>query len=1090
MIRSHTLLNPVLAVLAGALALTSCLKEAQNDRQEEREGKQVTIRVCMPEDAYTKVDITAEEHKLSLSWQESDCIRIISGNQSQVFTVSRIISDKEAEFVGEEVTGSSFDILCPGTYASIQEAEADTESPGQDGNASVAHLRYKALLSGVNTYSEIAFNPTWASSHGGSMKSSAALKLALTLPEGVTGLKKATVRIAGTDYTLPLSNVDVSASSQQLTAYMMLPWNDIPLPAGSALAVSVTGTDNEVYSAQLTMKAENTLLGGRLNTIQNVNLSLQDFVGGDGSEENPYLIATARQLGNMMALYRDPAAPANATSFKYYFCLQDDVDITGMAWTPINNSGSFYKAIDFDGGGHTIKGLTSDGTYAGFCGVLYGSIRNVTFDGATISGTTKKGVVAGFLGTTGLPAYCENVVVKNSSVTGSNFSGGFAGHVRTTGTITGCRVENTTVSSTSGHVGGFAAYADITGDDKYEVPARFADCHVVDVTVDQNYEGTTELYTGGFIGGANTGTSFTDCTVKATVSATKAALKDVGGFIGRASYACPTFKGCAVLEGSTVNATGNHAGGFVGYTEVAASYTDCSAAATVLNTSEYSGGFAGYASGASSFNNCSASGNVTSTKHAGGFVGTAENAAFTDCFYTGGTVTENNSGKSQSGGFCGFATTGVSFRGCYVKDAVFVSNGGTYVGGFVGQLGNSYNGGNNITVSQCHVTGTSVTGSTNCGGFVGVQYDHIGSSYVSGGSVTAKGAHCGGFSGFVQNGNLTNCYTTAAVNGASYAQVAGMAGIVYTSNISYCYAAGSVTASGTDIGAFVGQCAQQGEGALADISHCIGWNASLPFCGNNAVEATLTDCYAGTEGTVSDQALAQSWPDAVWDLGGPRPLLLDTPRRINAIFIGDSITWQWARTSNTFAMSKLLIPFDPSYMTQSGDNVTVPFHPGFFTANSYLDKGVSGQNTTQMLARFQRDIVDLNPVVTVIMGGTNDLAQGFSEEQIAANIAAMAEMADAAGIKVVICTVTPCNNSSSKLSNPNTKGAHIITLNGMLQEYAASKGFSWCDYWTPMVAEDGLSLHPDYCLYDYLHPGPAGYDVMEPIIKSIVDSLL
>jgi len=128
--------------------------------------------------------------------------------------------------------------------------------------------------------------------------------------------------------------------------------------------------------------------------------------------------------------------------------------------------------------------------------------------------------------------------------------------------------------------------------------------------------------------------------------------------------------------------------------------------------------------------------------------------------------------------------------------------------------------------------------------------------------------------------------------------------------------------------------------------------------------------------------------------------------------------------------------------------------------------------------------------VTVIMGGTNDLAQGFSEGAIAANIASMAEMANAAGIKVVICTVTPCNNSSSKLTNPNTKGEHIITLNGLLKDYAESRGFAWCDYWTPMVADDGLSLHPDYCLYDYLHPGPVGYDVMEPIIKGIIDGLL
>ncbi len=815
----------------------------------------------------------------------------------------------------------------------------------------------------------------------------------------------------------------------------------------------------------------------------------EPFAGGTGTSTDPYLIANEHHLESMMKLYRDSDAPADKNSFKYWFKMTDNVNATSIAWTPINNSDSFYKAIDFDGGGYTISGLTCSGTYASFAGVLYGSVRNVTFDGAVIGGTTKKGVVAGFLGAEGLPASCDHVIVKNSTVSGGSYCGGFAGHVRTIGSVTNCSVQNSTVTSTSGHVGGFAAYADILGTDKYEVPVRFVNCHVVDVTVNQDYATTSDaLFTGGFMACANTGVGFNGCTVKATVLATKAAIKDVGGFIGRTSYACPTFKDCQVLAGSSVTAMGAHVGGFVGYSMVAASYTDCSSAATVSNSSEDTGGFAGYSEGSSTYTNCSASGNVSGNKHVGGFVGTAENSGFTGCFYTTGTVTENASGKSQSGGFCGYATTGVSFRGCAVKNATFVSNAGIYVGGFIGQHGYSYTGGNNVVATQCRVEGTSVTGSTNCGGFVGVQYDLISNSYVSGGSVTAKNAHCGGFSGFVQNGNLQHCYTTTTVEGGAYAQVGGFAGITYATNISYCYAAGTVNASGSDRGAFIGQCAQQS--GVADVSYCIGWNASLPLYGTNTVGATFTNCYCGTEGTVSSQATALSWPAAIWDLSGSLPVLLDTPLRINAIFVGDSITWQWAVTSRTDDKSNIKISLDPlpSYMSISGDKVTTRFHPSFFTANGYLDKGVSGQNTTQMLSRFQKDVVDQNPIVTVIMAGTNDLAQGVSKEQIVANISAMAEMAAAAGIKVVLCTVTPCNETYSRL-NPKNKGGHIITLNGMLQSYANSKGFSWCDYWSSLVADDGLALHPNYCLYDYLHPGPAGYDVMESIIKPIIDGL-
>lgn len=817
------------------------------------------------------------------------------------------------------------------------------------------------------------------------------------------------------------------------------------------------------------------------------------FAAGSGTEADPWLIKNAFQFENMMNLYKDAEAPADKNSFKYWFKLVKDIDASSITWVPLNNSGSFYKAIDFDGGGHTVTGLTcTSGNYPSFAGVLYGSVRNVTFDGATISGTTKKGVVAGFMGTTGLPGFCEGVTVTGSTVSGSSYSGGFAGHCRTTGSIERCRVVNTEVSSTDSNVGGFAAFADIVDDDKYEVPVRFIDCHVENCTVTQLCNPVADnVFTGGFIACANTGAGFTGCSVKATVSATEAAVQDVGGFIGRASYACPTFKDCAVLSGSRVEAAGIHAGGFVGYSIVAATYTGCSSAADVVSSTEYVGGFAGYSAGASSYTDCSASGAVSGVKHTAGFAGTAENSGFTDCSFTG-SVSDGGSGKSQSGGFCGLATTGVSFRGCFLKDASFSSPSGTYVGGFIGQLGNSYRGGNNVSVTQCHMENTDVTGSTNCGGFVGVQYGDISSSYVSGGTVTAKGAHCGGFSGFVQNSTLLHCYTTASVVGGSYAQVGGFAGIIYTASISYCYSSGSVSGSGASVGAFAGMCDRQASEQLADISDCIGWHSSLPFCATNDVGASITECYAGTNGTVSSVATSQSWPTAVWDLSASLPVLLNKPRRINAIFIGDSITWQWAITSRAIAKDKILIPINPlpSYMTDAGNNVNVFFHPGFFTGNGYLDKGVSGQNTTQMLARFKKDVVDLDPVVAVIMAGTNDLAQGVSKEQIVANIQSMAEMADAAGIKVVLCTVTPCNDTYSKLSNPKTKGAHIITLNGMIKEYSDSKGFRWCDYWTSTVADDGLALNPDFCLYDHLHPGPAGYDVMEGIIKPIIDSLL
>ena len=818
---------------------------------------------------------------------------------------------------------------------------------------------------------------------------------------------------------------------------------------------------------------------------------------GDGTKERPFVIDNAARLEEFMNVYKDAAQPADKNKFKFYACMIADVDASEIKWTPLNAGGSFYKAIDFDGKGHTISNLTASGTYASFAGVLYGSVRNVTFSNATINGGSANcGVVAGFLGTNGLPGSCENVVVTNSTVTGTRYVGGFAGVARTTDNVTGCRVENTTLTSTS-YIAGFAAYVDLGSEDKYDVPAIFKDCHVSDVTINQNNTTGGDIYTAGFVGFTSYGSSFIDCSVKATIIANKnnaadKTLNDVGGFLGRsASTMGPTCINSHVLEGTTITAKATRVGGFVGYSEVATTYNGCSSAAVITNAGNYTGGFAGQACGSSMFKECSASGNVTGAQQTGGFIGYAENASFTDSKFEKGTVTSTYTGKTgHSAGFCGYATKGVSFNGCLVENATVSAQTAQRIGGFVGQLGANYNAANNITLSQCGVKETAVTGSTNTGGFVGVQYEHIDRSYVSGGKVTAKGNNCGGFSAYVQQGGPVNCYTTADVDGGSYSAVGGFAGVAYVATLSSCYAAGTVQCSGSNVGAFVGQCAEQ-NGGKPTIENCIGWHASLPFYGVNTVGATINNCYAGVEGTISSQASSLGWNASVWDLSASAPVLLQTARRISAAFIGDSITWQWARNSAAYSKTKypMLIPFNSSYMTDTGETVTVNFHPGFFSGNNYVDRGVSGQNTTQMLARFDKDIVDLNPKVVVIMGGTNDLAQGVSKKQILANLTTMAEKADAAGIKVVLCSVTPCNDNYSKLS-PKNKGPHIIELNGMIKEYVDSKGFTYCNYWPALVADDQLALHPDYRLYDNLHPGPDGYDVMEAIIKPIIDSLL
>ena len=211
-----------------------------------------------------------------------------------------------------------------------------------------------------------------------------------------------------------------------------------------------------------------------------------------------------------------------------------------------------------------------------------------------------------------------------------------------------------------------------------------------------------------------------------------------------------------------------------------------------------------------------------------------------------------------------------------------------------------------------------------------------------------------------------------------------------------------------------------------------------------------------------------------------------------AVFIGDSITWQWGLVTRKLkATQQVIIPIDPlpAWMSISGSDVTVTWHASFFTQNNYVDKGVSGERTDQMLDRYQKDVLSQDPFCVVIMGGTNDLAQGYTKDQILANIKSMAEQAAAAKMKVILCSITPCNMEYSKLT-PRPKGTHIVALNKMIKAYAAEKGFTYCDYYPALVASDGYSLKDEYCLYDKLHPNPDAYTVMEGIIKPIIASLL
>jgi lysophospholipase L1-like esterase len=164
--------------------------------------------------------------------------------------------------------------------------------------------------------------------------------------------------------------------------------------------------------------------------------------------------------------------------------------------------------------------------------------------------------------------------------------------------------------------------------------------------------------------------------------------------------------------------------------------------------------------------------------------------------------------------------------------------------------------------------------------------------------------------------------------------------------------------------------------------------------------------------------------------------------------------------------------------------------PEFFTDGNYTGRGISGQVTAQMLARFRADVIDLNPRAVVILAGTNDIArnQGFvAVENIAANIISMAELARANGIEPVICSILPAADYPWRPEITEVPDK-VRAVNAILQQWAAANDCVYVDYFAAMADERGGL--PTELAGDGIHPTAAGYDRMEAIVKPVLDKLL
>ena len=176
-----------------------------------------------------------------------------------------------------------------------------------------------------------------------------------------------------------------------------------------------------------------------------------------------------------------------------------------------------------------------------------------------------------------------------------------------------------------------------------------------------------------------------------------------------------------------------------------------------------------------------------------------------------------------------------------------------------------------------------------------------------------------------------------------------------------------------------------------------------------------------------------------------------------------------------------------------GDSITDGWgkrYGQFFPGKPYVNRGISGQTTPQMLIRFRPDVIALKPKVVVILAGTNDIAGNtgpMSLEMIEDNITSMVELAQSNGIQVVLSSVMPvCDYIQNQtMRRPNEK---IIELNKWMKAYAASHHAVYLDYYSAMLDDKGVLKQE--ITFDGLHPNSAGYEIMMPMAQKALDQAL
>jgi len=224
----------------------------------------------------------------------------------------------------------------------------------------------------------------------------------------------------------------------------------------------------------------------------------------------------------------------------------------------------------------------------------------------------------------------------------------------------------------------------------------------------------------------------------------------------------------------------------------------------------------------------------------------------------------------------------------------------------------------------------------------------------------------------------------------------------------------------------------------------------------------------------------------------------------------------YGRLARFAAANAALPPAQRGRVVFFGDSITdnwgAPSYGGFFPGQPYVNRGIGGQATSQMLLRFRADVLALHPAAVVILAGTNDISRAtgaMTAEMVQFNLMAMTQLAQANGIKAVLCSILPTDDTPMPSPGAGRGGgapqqapaggaprrknsemrppSDITRLNAWMKDFAAKSGAVYVDYYSAVVDADGMFR--DGLSRDGVHPTPDGYAIMAPMVQAALKKI-